>query len=204
MAEQPSRPGAERVHRPGGAVSCNGVRLCGGQDADEPRAATVDESCARHAGHVAAQGTQAGIHQAVWRQGAADAQQELRSPAPLQRQGRGASADRSSIHRGGFRGFGRGAREPSELCPPTGRHTLRRRSLGFGGALQQPPSGHMVPHGQRQHPGERHRVARDAASGSREDHRARPTAKAVCRPHEGPGCTRHEHGDPLRLGRRSG
>ena len=57
-------------------------------------------------------------------------------------------------------------RKSSQLYSPARRNALGRRSLGLGGALQQPPPRYMVPRRQRQHPSERHRAARHPAHGT--------------------------------------
>ena len=86
---------------------------------------------------------------------------------------------------------GNRAGEPSQLRSPARRPTLGGRGLGSGGALQQPPPRHLVPSGQRQHPGKRHRTARHAASRARDDRRARPADKVPCGPDGRAGCVTH-------------
>ena len=84
-----------------------------GEVSRQPRTTPLDEPCASHAGHVAAEPAQARIHRAHRRRGAVGPQQELRSHTPLQCQGRATSADGGSLHRRRLLGPGGRVGEPS-------------------------------------------------------------------------------------------
>lgn len=98
-----------------------------------------------------------------------------------------AAADGGALCCQALRFCGLGPREPPQLRSSAGRHTVRRRILGLGGAVQQPPARLLLPLHQRQHPGQRHRTARHASAPRRRHHRLGPPCAAHGRPAVGAG-----------------
>ena len=70
---------------------------------------------------------------------------------------------------------------------------------GLAALYNSRPARHLVPRRQREHPGERHRTSRHAASGPRDDPRARPAGETSGRPRGRAGCARHRRGRPSRV-----